>query len=199
MLDLEGNDFVIKNNLAYSPDGGQLGGIGDVSHNLMTSTNPFVSSLPSQPSDFCLQSGCPAIDDGIEMTLWHDYLLYPRPNNGFWDIGAMEYYDSTGISLNSDNFHEGMFTLSGNYPNPFSSLTRIGLNIETGSDIRLSVYNISGQLIQILADCNIDAGSFEFTWDGRDEDGKPLENGIYFVHLRVLGIGEETAEMILIR
>jgi PKD repeat protein len=199
VLDLEGNDFVIKNNIAFSPDGGLLGGIGDVSNNLMTSTNPFVSSSPSQPYDFRLQSGCPAVDDGIEMTLWHDYLLNPRPNNGIWDIGAMEYYDTTGISLNPDCFREEMFTISRIYPNPFSSSTRVMLNLETGSNIRLSVYNISGQLVRILADHSIDAGSIEFSWNGRDENGKLVENGIYFVHLRVFGTGEETAEMILIR
>ena len=88
---------------------------------------------------------------------------------------------------------------SQNYPNPFTDKTNINFTIKTnGSKIKLSIYNVKGQLIKILQDRDYDAGLFTVTWDGKDHYGDKCSPGIYFINL---SDGEEniTKKLILLR
>ncbi|MCK4357520.1 MAG: hypothetical protein KAW92_02015, partial [Candidatus Cloacimonetes bacterium] len=80
-----------------------------------------------------------------------------------------------------------------NYPNPFSSSTAISFNLAT--DLcrlpQIRIYNIKGQLIRSL-ECgeSLSAkapmyGDYSILWDGKDENGKQLSNGIYFYKLSI--------------
>lgn len=74
-----------------------------------------------------------------------------------------------------------------NYPNPFSTSTRFVYTL-TGNEIperfELHVYSISGKLVKVidLAGMNevqIGRNMTEYAWDGRDEFGDLLANGVY--------------------
>ena len=75
---------------------------------------------------------------------------------------------------------EGRFTAA---PNPFSKVIRVTYQFPSPGPVRLSVYNISGQLVKVLASGPRQAGIHQTAWDGRDESGRRLPSGIYLVHL----------------
>jgi hypothetical protein len=75
------------------------------------------------------------------------------------------------------------FALHQNYPNPFNPETTIRFDVPAVSEknirVRLSVYNISGQLVRTLLDEEREAGVHEIRWDSRDNTGNLVASGIY--------------------
>lgn len=74
-----------------------------------------------------------------------------------------------------------------NYPNPFSTSTRFVYTL-TGSELperfELHIYTISGRLVKVidlveLDEVRIGQHITDFAWDGRDEFGDLLANGVY--------------------
>lgn len=71
------------------------------------------------------------------------------------------------------------FDLRQNYPNPFNSETIISFSIPKDGKVELSIYNIKGQRVKILASRKLEAGKYSITWDGTDENGNSVSSGIY--------------------
>ncbi len=90
------------------------------------------------------------------------------------------------------------FSLSQNYPNPFNPITTIRFELPYRSDISLDIYNILGQQVTSLSSGEHAYGTYEVTWDGRDENGRPVASGIYFYRL-ITDAFTSTKKMILIR
>jgi hypothetical protein len=67
------------------------------------------------------------------------------------------------------------------YPNPFNPSITIVLknfrNIENKLDIE--IFDILGRQVRRLKIADLRAGRSEISWDGRDEDGRPMTSGIY--------------------
>ncbi|MEO0226464.1 MAG: FlgD immunoglobulin-like domain containing protein [candidate division WOR-3 bacterium] len=68
-------------------------------------------------------------------------------------------------------------------PNPFDRTTRINYGIPKQMHVNISIYNAIGQLTKTLIDGELEPGYYSILWDGRDQKGRQLANGIYFVRL----------------
>lgn len=66
-----------------------------------------------------------------------------------------------------------------NYPNPFNPITIISFGVEQPAIVRLTVYDILGQIVTIDQQ-NFDAGKHEFQWDGSAK-----ASGIYLYSIQV--------------
>ncbi|OYD15223.1 hypothetical protein CH333_06130 [candidate division WOR-3 bacterium JGI_Cruoil_03_44_89] len=80
-----------------------------------------------------------------------------------------------------------------NYPNPFSTLTRINFYLPQKTFVNLSVYNILGQKVATLIDGMQSAGYKSVRWDARG-----MGNGFYFYRLKTPGY-TASRNMILLR
>lgn len=75
-----------------------------------------------------------------------------------------------------------------NYPNPFSKSTQFMLEHNqscSSLDVQIQVYTISGRLVKTLQEKAITSG-FNLRgiyWDGKDDFGDPLANGVYVYRL----------------
>jgi hypothetical protein len=78
-------------------------------------------------------------------------------------------------------------------PNPFNANLNIEFELTEGSEIEISLYDITGKEIQRLLDEWKSPGIYEETFNGRD-----LANGVYFVKFDVNGICE-TEKIVLIK
>jgi hypothetical protein len=76
------------------------------------------------------------------------------------------------------------YQLYQNYPNPFNPTTKIGYKLKERSYVKLMVYDIKGELVQVLINKEQNAGYYdvEFT-------GKYLSSGIYLYRIEVIGKG----------
>jgi flagellar hook assembly protein FlgD len=70
-----------------------------------------------------------------------------------------------------------------NYPNPFNATTEIRFDVPMRAQVRLTVYDVLGRQVALLADRQFDAGSFALTWNGQDATGRGVASGKYFVRL----------------
>jgi flagellar hook assembly protein FlgD len=67
------------------------------------------------------------------------------------------------------------------YPNPFKVETRLTVNLPKADRVKLSLYNLKGQLVRELCDEFKAQGQHSFTWDGKDSSGRDVPVGIYLV------------------
>ncbi|MBU1700361.1 MAG: T9SS type A sorting domain-containing protein [Candidatus Eisenbacteria bacterium] len=67
--------------------------------------------------------------------------------------------------------------------NPMASTARIQYSLPSESDIRLRIHNVTGRAVRTLVDGLRPAGLNEVTWDGRDDSGRDIGSGIYFLQL----------------
>lgn len=57
--------------------------------------------------------------------------------------------------------------------------------------VSISVYDLNGRVVKtFLQNYQAGSGHHEFSWDGRDAQGRRLRNGIYLIHLRADGLGK---------
>lgn len=77
--------------------------------------------------------------------------------------------------------------LSQNYPNPFSltknTATTITYRLTEAGSVMLKVYNLLGKEVRTLVDETRPFGKSSVSWDGRDNNGRPVPAGIYVYKL----------------
>jgi len=86
--------------------------------------------------------------------------------------------------------------LGANYPNPFNPSTTIPYLVPDGRDgarVNLDVLDLRGRIVRSLVAANHAAGSYEATFDGRNDRGDVLPSGSYLARLRV--DGQESARV----
>jgi YVTN family beta-propeller protein len=73
--------------------------------------------------------------------------------------------------------------LSYTWPNPFRSSTQISYAIANESKVSLVVYNVLGQQIKTLVNKKLSSGCYETMWYSKDDRGRRVPAGVYFVQL----------------
>jgi hypothetical protein len=77
------------------------------------------------------------------------------------------------------------FTLFANYPNPFNLSTTICYSLPTSADIRLNIYNLKGEKVRTLINHHQSAGTFEISWNGRNDNNVRVPSGIYIYRMEI--------------
>ncbi len=86
------------------------------------------------------------------------------------------------------------FELVGNYPNPFNPETTVLFRLASESNVKISIYNNLGQVVRVVKDENMKAGSHEIKIIATD-----LSSGVYFYEVLA---GENTRaikKMVLVK
>ena len=122
-----------------------------------------------------------------------------RPKVGEFEDARFEIFE--GVLFDSDHLtnpihmNEALevrlvpaeFALSQNYPNPFNPETTISYDLAEGSEVRLEVYNVMGQLVNTLVSEAQAAGRYRMRWSGQDAFGRQVASGVYFYRLQTEG------------
>ena len=92
---------------------------------------------------------------------------------------------NVGVEEVAGTEHSMGFSLSKNFPNPFSGKTMISYQVPDGSNVPvvLKVYDVSGKVIRTLVEGEYGSGLYSVYWDGRNETGRGVAPGIYFARL----------------
>jgi photosystem II stability/assembly factor-like uncharacterized protein len=85
------------------------------------------------------------------------------------------------------------FSISQNYPNPFNPATSIKYSIPENTNVKLSVFNIKGELIKNLVEQFQTAGEYSVNFQGSN-----LASGLYFYKLDA-GKHSQTMKMLLLK
>lgn len=76
------------------------------------------------------------------------------------------------------------------FPNPFTSSTSLLLTIPNPGIVLAAVYDMTGRQVATLVERGFPAGEHILSWNGRDNDGRSLGHGIFFV---VVTVGDQQA------
>jgi len=88
--------------------------------------------------------------------------------------------------------------LAQNCPNPFNPWTALRYDLPEAGRVRLSLYNVSGQLIRTLVDGERPAGSYSVVWDGTDDAGRNVASGVYLCRM-IAGEFGAVRKLVLVR
>lgn len=70
------------------------------------------------------------------------------------------------------------------YPNPFHPQTTLRYSVQKDhTPVEISIYNARGQKVKTLLSSNVKAGQHNVFFDGKNDAGQQLGNGIYFVKM----------------
>ncbi len=84
-------------------------------------------------------------------------------------------------------------------PNPFAAPDRIHYALLQGGDVRFRIVNTAGRVVRHLDPGAEPAGRHSVVWDGKDERGRRVAPGIYFVVLEATPGGTASGKLVLIR
>jgi hypothetical protein len=68
-------------------------------------------------------------------------------------------------------------------PNPVVHRTVIAFDLPAPTPVKVALFDVSGRLLRVLVDASYPAGAHRSTWDLRDESGRIVAPGIYFLRL----------------
>ncbi|MFN5417708.1 MAG: C25 family cysteine peptidase [Flavobacteriia bacterium] len=163
-----------------------------------------------------VQKRIPFIDgNGNQVMQWYPAesmykkfkIIYPAffEQDGIYHLQVQGTDRSGNISgdieykINFEVIHESTITYLMNYPNPFSTSTRFVFTL-TGSEIPeeflIQIMTVSGKVVrQITEDelgpIHIGRNITDYAWDGTDDFGDPLANGVYIYRVLSRLNGEE--------
>ena len=63
--------------------------------------------------------------------------------------------------------------------------------------MNISVFDMSGERIDVLTDQVYDTGAHDITWDGRNAAGQEVSSGMYLVRMRAEDTVESTKIVLL--
>jgi len=83
-----------------------------------------------------------------------------------------------------------------NVPNPFSLSTGIDVLLDGNSEVDVKVYDVAGRPVRALTKGPWSAGIHRVYFEGRDDSGRSLPSGVYFV--RVVANGSQVTRKIVL-
>lgn len=104
--------------------------------------------------------------------------------NNFVRLVRTDNSNTGGILDNSSKEPEKI--ILENYPNPFDSQTNLIITLPKPENIELSISDVTGRKIRVLANGVMNSGKNTVVWDGKDEFGQIVSGGLYFCILKTL-------------
>jgi predicted GH43/DUF377 family glycosyl hydrolase len=139
--------------------------------------NPILSiSTPGKWDDNNLGGGTVLFHNN-KFHLWYSGQKY---YTGAWQIGYatsnFELFAERKVSPQNIGFvHD--------YPTPFISLTNIEFEVREKCRVKIYIFNTQRQIMRRLIDEEKEPEDYTSYWDGRNESGNVVSNGVYFYRI----------------
>ncbi|MGE5436950.1 MAG: FlgD immunoglobulin-like domain containing protein, partial [Syntrophothermus sp.] len=106
-------------------------------------------------------------------------------------LDGISYGDTTSITTSVEEIIAGVkdYDLLQNYPNPFNPSTTLRYYLSRPSHIVLEIYSFIGEKVKELVNKEQHSGTYEITWNGKDENSKEVSSGVYFAWLKLTSPG----------
>jgi len=91
-----------------------------------------------------------------------------------------------------------------NYPNPFragSALTTIQYYLPDNSKVSLKIYDLIGRKVKTIFEEKQETGGtiYRLTWDGKNDDGNLIVNGVYYGILKINGNQQYETKIVVVK
>jgi len=121
------------------------------------------------------------------------------PDNGLHDLflDNVRICAPSGVSQDETSAMAD-FGFQSCYPNPFSEIAALPYRLREAGNVRIEIYNLKGQRLKTLVNEHKSPGVNLVQWDGTDDQGRDVSNGIYFCRLSS-GSQQSTQKLIRIK
>jgi hypothetical protein len=86
-----------------------------------------------------------------------------------------------------------------NFPNPFNPSTTIRFTLPEKGRARLTVHDVRGRLVAVLADRELPRGEHSVPWHGTDAGGRAVSSGVYFYRLVTEEGSSQSKRMVVVK
>lgn len=92
-----------------------------------------------------------------------------------------------------------------NYPNPLhisptnQEKTTIEFNLVSAKTVKLSIFDIKGRIVRSFQHKNCDSGINHIYWNGKNDEDKLVDSGVYFAKLRIANEKEYIKKILVIK
>jgi hypothetical protein len=123
----------------------------------------------------------------------------------YYHVTATDFSGNEGDPSSIENTFVGVpaetlpaaFALMQNRPNPFAARTVIRFDLPEPEAITLTVFDVEGRVVARLTEGIWKAGRHSVQWDGRDEAGRQVSPGLYFVYMKAAEFSDMKKMMLL--
>ena len=70
------------------------------------------------------------------------------------------------------------------FPNPFTTRTAVEFELLTAANISIQIYDLTGKCVKSVGKTKFTQGLHKVYWDGKNDTGNVMDNGIYIFELR---------------
>lgn len=82
------------------------------------------------------------------------------------------------------------------YPVPFYDNLSISFTMPNRGTTKITMYDVTGKLVKVLTNMEYEKGSYIINWDGRNENGERVNNGLYFYIIESKGLLKASGKII---
>ena len=136
------------------------------------------------------QAPSPAVNLDVEISI--------TSNDAYSTIISLPVHVQASVANLDPNGTPLVTMLEGNYPNPFNPETAIRFSTKEPGNVRLSVFNVKGQLIRTLVNGDLPSGNHRIIWNGKDSNGSSVSSGMYLYRMETPGYNK-TLKMMLMK
>jgi flagellar hook assembly protein FlgD len=111
-------------------------------------------------------------------------LFYVKMNNiNNVKFNNVVFNDVNVGNMNVVNNDEVVAVNLTNSPNPFTTNTVISFNLPESGNYTVAIYDVLGNLVNVIADGEFNAGTQSFVWDATDSSNNTVNTGTYIYRL----------------
>jgi hypothetical protein len=159
---------------------------GEVGHGITLVVDQDLEHQTDLSADFEYQPGSYQ-KGGLEYQL-------PGLSSGEHDLSIKAWDNANNSSLLTANVQvsakkELLLTEVMNYPNPFSKVTNFYYRLSSDAEkVEVKIFTLAGRLIRQIPMASAQAGiNYSTVWDGKDQEGDAVANGVYIYKITAEG------------
>lgn len=97
-----------------------------------------------------------------------------------------------GIQENTNYFNVSLA------PNPVTSSAKFTLSLTRNADVKISIYDLTGKEVKTISQEGVNPGTFNYIWNGDNNNGAQLNNGSYYYSLFIDGAKVKTDKLFIV-
>lgn len=119
-------------------------------------------------------------------------------NAAVYDYSNDFFTITTNTETDDQNQTPSATGLQSVYPNPFRDTAAVKYYLKNAGKAQIRIYDIRGRLVRALHDEVLPQGEHTAEWNGIDDSGKAVSNGIYYLYLQTAA-GQSCKKLVLVR
>jgi hypothetical protein len=137
----------------------------------------------------------------VRLTDWSRFFTFTVPSptdvgqliDDLASVGDVVFAESNGFGVTPAHT-----TVSFSVPNPIIDTGLVRIRTTAPLRGRVSIYDVRGRLVRHLFDGELQQGLNELPWDGRDQSGRTVPRGAYYVRIEA-GTQQATRKIVYLR